>query len=356
MRIVVLDRRFSHHAAYSGYPQLIRRQDSHFRVERVTGWLPAGLPARVYDRIAHSTGRPAYTRTSIGYELAALRRMLRAPRAIYHVLYGEDDYHYLARAAPVLRQLGGRLVSSFHQAPDIFDEAVPRHSAARILPRLDAALVTTSRQAEHLSQWMEKRRIHRVPLGVDTDFFSPPDEPRRTPPGRLTCITVGIWQRDYLLFDQLTRRAADVGLPLRFVVVTSEDVAGALRKIPGVEVHTGVSDERLRDLYRESDLLFLPLVQAAASNTLLEAMACGLPVLATGIGGIPEYVGDTAGRLVAPFRPDLMLEAILELADDPIARAGMGLAARRRARELDWRRSAAVLTKVYNRVASVQPA
>jgi hypothetical protein len=118
MRIVVLDRRFSHHAGHSGYPQLIRRQDSHFSVERVSGWLPTGLPARTYDRIARRTGRPAYTRSSIGYELAALRRMLHAPKAIYHVLYGEDDYHYLARAAPMLRRLGGRLVSSFHQAPD----------------------------------------------------------------------------------------------------------------------------------------------------------------------------------------------------------------------------------------------
>jgi glycosyltransferase involved in cell wall biosynthesis len=352
MRIVVVDRRFTHHAEYSGYPQLIRRQDSHFSVERVNGWLPAGLPARVYDRIAHRTGRPAYTRASIGYELAALRRMLQAPRAIYHVLYGEDDYHYLARAAPLLRRLGGRLVSSFHQAPDIFDEAVPRHSAARILPRLDAALVTTSRQAEHLSQWMDEGRIHRVPLGVDSDFFSPPDPPRFTPPGRLTCITVGVWQRDYVLFEQLARQAAALGLPLRFLVVTSEDIAQALRTIAGVEVHTGISDERLRDLYRESDLLFLPLVQAAASNTLLEAMACGLPVLATGIGGVPEYVGDTAGRLIEPFRPDLMLEAVVELAGDPIARAAMGRAARRRARELDWERSAELLTEVYSQIAA----
>ena len=352
MRIVVLDRRFSHHAGYSGYPQLIRRQGAHFPVERVSGWLPGGLPTRLYDRIAQRTGRPAYTRTSIGYELAAARRMLRAPRAIYHVLYGEDDYHYLARAAPALRRFGGRLVSSFHQAPDIFDEAIPRRSAARILPRLDAALVTTNRQAEHLAQWMDQGRIHRVPLGVDTGFFSPPATPRLTPPGRLTCITVGVWQRDYVLFDQLTRQVADLGLPLRFIAVTSADVAEALRGIPGVEVHTGVPDERLRDLYRESDMLFLPLVQAAASNTLLEAMACGLPVLATGIGGMPEYVGHSAGCLVEPFRPDLMLEAIVQLAGNPIARAAMGRAARRRARELDWQRSAALLTDVYSQVAA----
>jgi glycosyltransferase involved in cell wall biosynthesis len=163
---------------------------------------------------------------------------------------------------------------------------------------------------------------------------------------------VGVWQRDYVLFDQLTRQAFELGLPVRFIVVTSEDVARALRRISGVEVHTGVSDEHLRDLYRQSDLLVLPLVQAAASNTLLEAMACGLPVLATGIGGVPEYVGDTAGRLVEPFRPDLMLEAIVGLAADPFQRAAMGRAARRRAREQDWQHSAELLTEVYSQVAA----
>jgi glycosyltransferase involved in cell wall biosynthesis len=352
VRIVVLDRRFSHHASHSGYHQLIRRQQERVRVDNLSGWVPSLVPGPALDRIAERTGRPAYTHRSIGFEMAALRRMARAPRAIYHVLYGEDDYHYLARAAPLLRTMGGRLVSSFHQPPDIFDEAVPRHAAARILPRLDAAVVTTRRQADHLSQWMRPERIHRVPLGVDTTFFSPPPRPRDTPPGQLTCITVGVWQRDYVLLEQLVRQSADIGLPLRFVVVSSPEIAGHLDGVPGVDGYSGISDERLRELYRESDLLLLPLVQAAANTSLLEAMACGLPVLATGIGGVAEYVGAAAGRLVEPFRPGLMLEAILELAGDPAVRAEMGRAARWRAVEHDWRRSADLLTEVYSSVGA----
>jgi len=351
MRIVVLDRRFQHHSAYSGYPQLIQRQRNGFELERLGRWQPRGVPDAALERLARRAARPAYTRESMGYELAALRRMARWPRAIYHVLYGEDDYHHLARAARLLRRAGGRLVVSFHQPPDIFDFAVPRRAAARILPMLDAALVTTSHQAEHLARWMAPERIHRVPLGVDCTFFSPATNGQQ-PAREFHCITVGLWQRDFVLLEQLTREAADLGLPLRFTVVSSPEVASTFAATPGVTAHTGISDEQLRDLYRESDLLVLPLVQAAASNTLLEAMACGLPVLASSVGGVSEYLGTGGGRLVPPFRPDLMLEAILELAAAPAEREAMGVAARERALECQWDAAAETLSRVYERVAS----
>jgi glycosyltransferase involved in cell wall biosynthesis len=351
MRIVVLNRRFQHHSAYSGYPQLIQHQRNGFEFERLGRWQPRGVPAAALDRLASRTARPAYTRESMGYELAALRRMARSPRAIYHVLYGEDDYHYLARAARLLHRAGGRLIVSFHQPPDIFDFAVPEPAAARILPMLDAALVTTSHQAEHLARWMPAERIHRVPLGVDCAFFSPAGNGHRRARD-FQCITVGLWQRDFVLLEHLTREAAALGLPLRFTVVSSPDVAETFAAIPGVTAYTGIPDEELRDLYRESDLLVLPLVQAAASNTLLEAMACGLPVLASRVGGVSEYLGSGGGRLVPPFRPDLTLAAILELAAAPAEREAMGVAARERALECQWDGAAATLSSVYDHVAS----
>jgi glycosyltransferase involved in cell wall biosynthesis len=55
---------------------------------------------------------------------------------------------------------------------------------------------------------------------------------------------------------------------------------------------------------------------------------------------------------VEPFRPGLMLEAILELTGDPAVRAEMGRAARWRAVEHDWRRSADLLTEVYSSVGA----
>jgi glycosyltransferase involved in cell wall biosynthesis len=165
--VVALARRFPHHSAYSGYWQIVRR---HGGVELLSG---RAVPRRLADAAVRRSGRLAYTPSSLGLELAGAVRLLSSPRTLCHVLYGEDDYHYLARAAPLVRRAGGRLVASFHQPPLIFDLAIPAGHAERILPRLDAALVPTLEQRSHLQRWLPAHRVHHVPHGVDTEYFTP---------------------------------------------------------------------------------------------------------------------------------------------------------------------------------------
>jgi glycosyltransferase involved in cell wall biosynthesis len=350
VRVAVIDRCFPHHSSYSGYRQLARRQED---VELLAGWRPRRLPAGVADAVVRHTLRPAYTPTSMELELAAARRMLARPRDLYHVLYGEDDYHYLATAAPLLRRAGGRLLASFHQPPAIFDDVVPK----RLLSRLDGALVCTDEQARHLARWIAPSRIHRVPHGVDTTFFSP-DGARHEGSGAITVITVGIWQRDFGLLEQVITAFAERDAQVRFVVVGTPETRERFARLPRVDARTGVSDGELRDLYRRSDVLFLPLVQAAASNTLLEAMACGLPVVATGLPGVREYAGPDAARFVPPFDPAAAVTAIARMAGDAEERERRGRRARERALTFDWLACAAVLRAVYERTgarASSQP-
>ena len=256
MHVAALARRFPHHSRYSGYWQIVGRQED---VELLGGRWPRGVPECLTDALIRRTGRPAYTPTSISLELAGALRILSRPGALCHVLYGEDDYHYLSVAAPLVQRAGGKLVASFHQPPAIFDEAVPSACAERLLLRLDAALVTTSEQARHLSRWIPTERIHRVPHGVDTGFFTPGTESRVASATR-SVITVGTWQRDFELLEQVVREFADRGDPTRFVVVGTPEVARRFARLPNAETHTGISDDALRHLYRRSDALFLPPV------------------------------------------------------------------------------------------------
>ncbi len=86
------------------------------------------------------------------------------------------------------------------------------------------------------------------------------------------------------------------------------------------------------DVMRALNCFALPSLAEGISNTILEAMATGLPVLATKVGGNAELVvDDTTGMLVAPGDIEAMAHGLVRLASDPQAAAAMGRAGRERA-------------------------
>ena len=79
-----------------------------------------------------------------------------------------------------------------------------------------------------------------------------------------------------------------------------------------------------------ADLFVLPSAAEGLSNALLEAMATGLPCVATAVGGAPEVVtGGETGLLVPPGEPERLLEAVVALMADAERRAELGRGARR---------------------------
>jgi glycosyltransferase involved in cell wall biosynthesis len=78
----------------------------------------------------------------------------------------------------------------------------------------------------------------------------------------------------------------------------------------------------------------LPSVSEGISNTLLESMAAGVPVVATRVGGTPEVIRDgEQGLLVPPSDPQALADAILAVLGDPALAARLGAEGRRRVRE-----------------------
>jgi sugar transferase (PEP-CTERM/EpsH1 system associated) len=104
-------------------------------------------------------------------------------------------------------------------------------------------------------------------------------------------------------------------------------------------------------------MLVLPSRSEGIPLTVLEAMACGLPVLATRVGGLPEVVEDgTTGLLVPPADPAALAEAMAALWDDPDRRDRMGRAGRRRAADrFDVRRMVAQYESLYREGAGGEP-
>ena len=158
--------------------------------------------------------------------------------------------------------------------------------------------------------------------------------------------------------------------PLDFVVGVSEDpavrglaafygepyLARLERSLPAslrgrVRFTGAVPHSELAEAYGQADLL----VNASLTDTfpmpILEAMACGVPAVATDVGGAVESVveGET-GLLVPSDDPDVLAEAVGRLLDDPALRHRMGEAGHRRAPRFTWEKTVEALLAEYARI------
>jgi len=190
-------------------------------------------------------------------------------------------------------------------------------------------------------------RVTQLYNGVDTDLFHPATADREPLPcadfASSDSFVVGTVGRMQQVKDPLTLVRAFVlasgripagGRPLRLVMVgdgalrqqaeTILDEAGvrALAWLPG-----GRDD--IADIMRGLDLFVLPSLNEGICNAVLEAMASGLPVVATAVGGNPELIDDgRSGQLVPPSDPEAMAQAILGHYGDAAERLRRGRNAR----------------------------
>lgn len=117
-------------------------------------------------------------------------------------------------------------------------------------------------------------------------------------------------------------------------------------------IFTGVRRDVPR-LLGAADVFALSSLSEGVSIAILEAMAAGLPVVATRVGGNPEIVLDgQTGLLVEPGRPDLLAAALEQLLKDPRRAAVLGAAGRRRAEEkFSLRAMVGAYAEMYREVA-----
>jgi len=135
-----------------------------------------------------------------------------------------------------------------------------------------------------------------------------------------------------------------------------ERLADRLGLRDSFEFHEGVTQQELLQLYADCDILALPSKTEGWGLSLMEAMACGKPVVATRVGGVPELLTDGAeGILVKAGDVVGLAEAITRLLKDPELRARMGALGRERVRAFSWDETARTVLAEYEKAVSHGP-
>lgn len=276
------------------------------------------------------------------------------------------------------------LVSTFHTLARVKAEASaeevsadePHRRAeaeAGILACSDIVLASCSVEAEQLVQLYgaDHERVRVVAPGVDHAFFAPGDraQARRAvglhPEGPLVLFVGRI--------QPLKGVAVAVGAvaALAHPAATRLAVVGGPSGPHGVEhlaevrrraVEAGIADrvrfydpqphELLSSFYRAADVCVVPSRSESFGLVALEAAACGVPVVASAVGGLTTLVDDQeTGVLVDPATPERFAAAIDSVLGDPAWAASLGAAAAARARRYTWRRAAEVLRSTYDQLA-----
>jgi glycosyltransferase involved in cell wall biosynthesis len=191
-------------------------------------------------------------------------------------------------------------------------------------------------------------RIVHIPYRVDTDFFKPgvcsrPDTRFKLGfDGELVIVSIGrfVEQKGFLELLSAFREAAATTPSLRLLIVGGGPMEDAYRacisrnRLGGaVRVLPWVSRECLRDVLAAADVYAQPSLAGKGDwmpRTILEAMAMGLPVVASSIGGIPEVVQNGRnGILVPPADIERLRSGLLELCRHAELRARLGGQGRR---------------------------
>jgi glycosyltransferase involved in cell wall biosynthesis len=209
-----------------------------------------------------------------------------------------------------------------------------------------------------------RNRISVVPCGVDLDLFTP-DGPKAERGARHRIVSVGrfVPRKGFDVVVRALPAIPDaelvlVGGPDR-AHVEAEPEARRLRALAeqlGVSdrlvMHGAVARADMPALLRSADVVACTPWYEPFGIVPLEAMACGVPVVAAAVGGMLDtVVHDVTGRLVAPKRPAEVADAVNHLLHDAFLRQSLGAAGRDRARaRYSWDRVAADTERIYERL------
>jgi glycosyltransferase involved in cell wall biosynthesis len=236
----------------------------------------------------------------------------------------------------------------------------------RVARRLER-IVTVSESSRHdivKDHGVHPGRMQVVPVGVDPDLFRPIPGISRIPGRLITTASADVTMKGLrFLLEAVAKLRTEREISLVVIGKPKEggrsaETIARLGLTDVVSFVSGVSDQRIYEMYSEAELAIVPSLYEGFSLPAIEAMSCGIPLVSTTGGALPEVVGadgDTA-LLVAPGDSEALAATIRMALDDSELRAAVG--ARGRQRVIDkwsWQHTAERTLDQYRALLAETP-
>lgn len=217
---------------------------------------------------------------------------------------GFDYYHEFASVLPLCSEIAAL-------SPLLIDRCREEllHKGLSILPIMSHELVNCSHANGHNDK--------RITFG-----FAARMEKLKGPMVLMDALAIAFRDNDHIYLNLAGDGSQRQKIAARAKAL---NVAGRYR-YHGVYTHP----EECRAFMERLDVFVMPSFSEGTPNSIVEAMACAKPIIASEVGGIPDMIGNDAGILVKPGDPAALAEAMLQLANDLDLRKRMGAAAQER--------------------------
>jgi len=288
-----------------------------FRLYELTDAVEDGLRT-VRVRYRRPWLRPAAMACQLAGMLAA-RRRLRDDGFVPDIVHAH--VYQAALPALVLGRLSGATVAVTEHYTG-FQRGLVR-GYDRLLARIaftgaDVTAPVSEDLARHLREIAPGARVRVLPNTVDTEVFAVGAHPAHDGAPRLLTVGALAEKKGHAhLLDALADLRDRSGVEALLYIVGDGELRGALERhaqrlgVDGQVRFCGeLPKQRVAELMREADLFVLPSLHETFGCVLIEALASGLPAVATRVGGVPEVLEPEAGTLVAPGDPAALADAI----------------------------------------------
>lgn len=229
---------------------------------------------------------------------------------------------------------------------------------AKKIWRRSAAVVANSAGLRNLAlKTNPEQEISQIYNGIDTNEFKPNNQSSHSmSPFRIICVSRITARKGikYLIEAVAKLKAANLSLE----IIGEGDEKEALEKLVKemklenmVQFVGLVEHSQLPELYCRADVFVLPSLNEGMSNTLLEALASGLPIIATNTGGTKELIRENAnGFIIKTKDSNDIAEKLEKLIVNPELVRSMGIESRRIAEQMSWKKVAEQYLELYKKV------